>query len=158
MTLAQFRAVKAGTVVVLAALMSLAVIQENYILALTAVAIAILLLSGLKRQVKEVMEDERDYEAADKAARVALTAFSVIACLAAFLLLYFRKLNPLYEAIGVVLAYSVCVLLIFYSLMFKYYESGIPRGHSAVFFRLPSCVRTFIPPPSELGAWLQTSS
>jgi len=133
MTLQKFQVVKALIAAVLAALMAMAVIRQNYILAVAAVVIAVLLIMVLRRQVKEVVADERDLEASGKAARMAISIFSVLACLLAFPFLIFRTYSPDYELVGSTLAYSACALLILYSLMYKYYESGVPKGSRAVY-------------------------
>lgn len=167
MTLQSFHLAKILVTAVLAALISIAVVQRNYLLAVAALAIAILLKYILRRQVNEVIEDERDYEAAGKAARLSISAFSVLAAVATFALLYFRDQNPFYEVVGSVLAYSVCALLIFYSLVFKYYDGGVSAKSKALYTALAvlfvlgfavAGARLFTPEDTwicEKGSWVE---
>jgi len=115
----------------LAAVMSQAVVLKNYYLAFAAVLIAVLLLMVMRRQVKEVLADERDYKIAGDAARWSLTIFSILGAVGSFLLLTGRSYYPEFETAGSVLAYAVCFLLIIYSLAsswLQYRESEMPRS------------------------------
>lgn len=131
MTIKQYNWVRVLVSASLAAVMSQAVVLQNYYLGAAAVLIAVLLMVALKKQVREVMADERDYKLAGDAARWSLTVFATLGSLGSFLLLTGRGYYPEFEAAGSVLAYAVCALLIIYSLTVKYLqyrESEISRG------------------------------
>jgi len=120
MTLKQYNFVRIVVAMFLAALVGQAVILNNFYLAGAAVLIAIGLIILTKRRVKEVIADERDYEIAGKAARWSLTIFSAIGSIAVLVLMSLRQKDPVFEAIGAVLAYSICALLLLNSLIFGY--------------------------------------
>jgi uncharacterized membrane protein len=99
----------------LAMIISQAVIFNNYFLAIVAVFAAFAIILPLKKKVTEVMNDERDYLIAGKAARLALSLFSVTGALLAFAFMSLRGMETVFGTIGSTLAYSVCALLLFYS-------------------------------------------
>jgi len=125
MTLKKFRILKIAIAMLLSALVAQAVVIDNFYLALAAVLIAMGLILGLKRQVKEVMADERDYEIAGKAARYALTVFSIISSSAVLILTFFKEAHPIFETAGAILAYAVCFLLLLNSLIFSYLSKKV---------------------------------
>jgi uncharacterized membrane protein len=133
MTLQQFRLAKAVLALVLGGFIAVSVFSQNYIFTIVAAVIAVPALIFIRKSVKDVVEDERDFQASGTAARAAIAIFCLLACILAFALLFNRNLNPNFEIVGVVLAYSTCSLLIFYSLFFKYFESGVPRGNKAFY-------------------------
>ncbi len=102
--------------------MAQAVILNNYILAIVAVVSAIVIIVASKKKVKQVLSDERDYALAGKAARISLSIFSVVGAVITSVFMFLRDTNPAYEIIGSVMAYSVCALLLIYSIAFKFYE------------------------------------
>ncbi len=122
MTAKRFLVYRLIAAALIGAIVSLSITLGNYILPVAAILTFILVLRALKKQVKEVLEDERDYEIAGKAARYALSVFSAMAAVVIIVLFARRGQNPLYEAIGSTLAYAICALLIFYSLIFKYFQ------------------------------------
>ncbi|MFZ5391897.1 MAG: DUF2178 domain-containing protein [Patescibacteria group bacterium] len=101
---------------------SQAVIFGNLILALVSMIVAWIILFYLRSKVKAVLADERDYEIGGTAARWAIQIFSIVAVV--FILIFYtqRGVNPAYEAIAVTLSYSVCFLMVLYSLIFKFYN------------------------------------
>ena len=121
MTYKKFKTIKIIISMILGAVIAQAVIFGNYILAVSAILAAAGITLIVKKRVKEVMADERDYQVAGKAARVSMSIFSVLGAAASFVLMAEREANPLYGTIGSVLAYSVCFLLILYSALFAYY-------------------------------------
>ncbi|MDD5725875.1 MAG: DUF2178 domain-containing protein [Patescibacteria group bacterium] len=122
MNLKTFTTIKLVAVIIIAAACSLTVSINNYLIALIAVILGSLFVLLMRNRVKEIMADERDYEIGGKAARYAMQIYSWIAVVAMFLLLWQKNLNPSYEPIAYTLAYSTCLLLITYSLMFKYFS------------------------------------
>ena len=122
----QFRAVKLTVVIVVAAVISQAVIYANYWLAAITVTIALIFLLVLKRKIKEVVADERDYKIAGDAARYAVTVFVFLAVVASFILMSLKDVDIVYTVVGIVLAYSACFLMLFYSLTYVYLNKAVP--------------------------------
>lgn len=122
MTQKNFQLIKIVTAFFLSAIMAQAIIFSNYILALTAVVGAITIMFFSKRKVTDVMVDERVLAIGGKAARFTLSIFSVFGAAISFILMFSRNTNPNFEIIGSVIAYSVCILLLLYSALFKYYD------------------------------------
>lgn len=122
MTHQKFKLIKIIIAMLLAAVIAQAVIFSNYVLAAFAVAAAIAVILVARKKVDEVLADERDYKIAGKAAKVSLNIFSVIGAAATFVLMAQDRANPVYEAVGSVLAYSVCGLLLLYSAVYVYFE------------------------------------
>jgi len=122
MSLKHFQAVKLGIVVALGLIASSSIVRQNYIWPIMAMAVATLVLVLLRGKVKGVIADERDYEIGGKATRWAIQLFGWFSAVMMFVLYAQRAVNPSYETIASVLAYSVCFLLIVYSLLFRYYE------------------------------------
>ena len=106
----------------LAAIMAQAVIFSNYILAIIAVVGALLVVFTSAKKVEGVSSDERTISIGGHAARMSVTIFSVFGAAISFILIMQRGAGEIYQATGYVLSYSVCALLILYSLLFKYYE------------------------------------
>lgn len=121
MTYKNFRAIRVVISFFLAMIMAQAVIFSNYILAVFAIATAVAVIFIARKKVDEVLSDERDLQIAGKAARLSMSIFSVIGAVSTFILLAQRQTNPLYDAVGSTLAYSVCSLLLLYSAIFIYY-------------------------------------
>jgi uncharacterized membrane protein len=117
-----FKTIKAVTAFFLAMIMAQAVVLSNYFLAIAAVLAAIAVIFVLRKKVEGVLADERDYAIAGKAARISLSIFSVVTAIATFVFMSLRNLNPVYEVIGSVLAYSVCSLLLLNGILFTFYE------------------------------------
>jgi len=122
MTQKSFKFVRIITAFFLAMIMAQAVILNNYILAVVAIVSAVVIIFISKKKVKGVLNDERDYAIAGRAARMSLSIFSIMGTVATLIFIFLRNINTAYEIIGSVLAYSVCALLLLYSIFFTYYE------------------------------------
>lgn len=122
MTLRQFQKIKLAVVIVLAIVFSQSIILENYLIPITVLIISYLLLMYLRRQVKEIIADERDYVTGGKSAFLTIQIYSWIAVIGMFVLYAFRDMNPVYEAVALTLAYSTCILMLLYSVIFRYYN------------------------------------
>ncbi|MDD5438305.1 MAG: DUF2178 domain-containing protein [Patescibacteria group bacterium] len=133
MNLKTYTTVRLVTVFVLAMVCGMAVSTQNYFLALPAIIIASLLLFLVRSKVKEIIADERDYEIGGKAARFAIQIYSWIAVVAMFLLLWQKNLNPSYEPVAYTLAYSTCLLLLVYSLVFRYHAKYSMCNKKAIY-------------------------
>jgi uncharacterized membrane protein len=113
-------------VIILAIIFSESIIANNYILPIVSLIIAVCTIYMLKKNVKEVVEDERDYEIAGKAARFAMSIYVYVVLIVIVFLFLGRTSNPFFENIISILAYSVCSLVIIYSFVFKYLQSDSP--------------------------------
>lgn len=110
----------------LAAIFSVSIVARNFAVPIISLVAAIGLIYMLKKNVKEVLEDERDYEIAGKAARYAMGIYSYLVMIIIFVLFFGRSYNQSFETVASILAYSVCSLIIIYSLAFKYLQSDSP--------------------------------
>lgn len=124
MTLKQFKILKLVIVVILGATVGASVNYHNYIIPVVAMAVAISLMFFFRRKVKEIIADERDYEIGGRSAGLAIQIYAWLAVAIMFFFLGYYELNPAPEAMTVVatLAYSTCLLLLLYTLLFKYYN------------------------------------
>lgn len=120
MTLKKYQKIKLIITVVIAVIFSQAILYQNYLIPLATLVVASLVLIYLRRQVKEVIADERDYTNAGKSASLAIQIYSWISVVAMFILYSFKNLNPAYEPIAMTLAFSTCLLMFVYSLIFKF--------------------------------------
>lgn len=122
MTPKQYTAIKLAAVIAIGAAVGFSIVRENYYLPVAIIASSTLLLLGLRKRVSGVIEDERDYLIGGKAALFAMQAFGWVAIILVFALLSFKHTNPDFETIATTIAYSACLMLIFYSLGFLYYS------------------------------------
>ena len=120
MTIKKYQQIKLAITVIIAVIFSQAILYQNYLIPLATLVVASLVLIYLRRQVKEVIADERDYALAGKSASWAIQIYSWIAVFAMFVLYAFKNLNPAYEPIALTLAYSTCTLMVLYSFIFKF--------------------------------------
>jgi uncharacterized membrane protein len=120
MTLKKYQKIKLAIVVVIAIIFSQSIIFQNYLIPIATLVVSSLILILLRRRVKEVMADERDYASAGKSASWAIQIYSWIAVIAMFVLSSFKDLNSAYEPIAMTLAYSTCLLMVIYSFVFKF--------------------------------------
>jgi len=122
MTRKQYQWVKITLVVILAAVFSQSIIYGNYLIPIAVLIIITLVLLYLRRQLKEVIADERDYQTAGKAAGLSIQIYAWVTVIAMLILYSQKDLNPAYEIIAMVLAYSTCFLMLLYAFIFRYYN------------------------------------
>ena len=122
MTLKQFKIVKLVAVFLLAVVFSQAIIFKNYLIPIVVLISAYLILFYLRGRVKEVIADERDYLTGGRSALLAMQIYAWVAVIAMFILYANRDLNPAYEPVAMTLAYSTCLLMLFYAVVFRYYN------------------------------------
>lgn len=134
MTLKQYGVARIIITALLAALISQAVIINNYYLATAAILIAIGLMLFMKRRVKEVIADERDYEIAGKAARWSIAIFSIAGSVIVLVSMALRQYNPALETIGSIIAYSICLLLLLNSLIFGYMSKSLSFKSKVLYY------------------------
>ncbi|MDD5252207.1 MAG: DUF2178 domain-containing protein, partial [Patescibacteria group bacterium] len=100
LTAKQYQTIKLATVIVLAVAISQSVFYGNYLMPIALLIAASLALMLLRRKVKEVMADERDYATGGRAALLAIQIYSWAAVAGMFVLYALRDTNPAYEAVG----------------------------------------------------------
>lgn len=123
MTLKKFKKVKLFFVFIIAVTISQAVILKSFIIPLVILIVSYLILMLLRRRVMEVIADERDYALGGKAALWSIQVYSWTATVIMIILFSFRDANAAYEPIAITLAYSICFLMILYSIIFRYYSN-----------------------------------
>lgn len=104
------------------ALVAAAVIMGNLLLALVTLLLGVLLSYFVKKNVYEIMEDERTSLIANRASRMAMLSFlTVITVLGIGLLTLKNNFSEFMQA-GYTLSYSACLLLLFYIGFYAYYD------------------------------------
>ncbi|RLF54051.1 MAG: hypothetical protein DRN28_06030, partial [Thermoplasmata archaeon] len=88
------------------------------LLPVIAFSTGIVLIALGKRGVKEVMEDERTQRISEKASRKIYQVFVMGAALAGTTLIALNK----HIEVGYTLAFSACVLLVLYLVLYSYYN------------------------------------
>lgn len=122
MTLKQFTVIKLVFTVLLAVVFSQAIIREIYLWPIVLLIAAALILLYLRSRVKEVIADERDYLTGGRSALLAVQIYAWVAVIGLLILYANRGLNPAYEPVAMTLAYSTCLLLLLYAVIFRYYN------------------------------------
>jgi uncharacterized membrane protein len=118
----QYRATKLAIVLVLAVLFSQPAIFKNLFISIPALVVGSVLMIFLRRHVKDVIIDERDYATAGKASAVAIQLYAYLAVIGMFVFYSLSDRNPYYEAIGMTLAFSTVILLLTSAAFFHYYN------------------------------------
>jgi uncharacterized membrane protein len=117
-----FNYVRIFTAMIIAAVCSVSVTLGNYILPLVVGVTSAVVIYAMKKQVKGVLADERDYQVAGKAARWTLYFYTVAAAVSSLVLMAVRGNGSGYELAAQIFAYSACALLITQSLLFKIFS------------------------------------
>ncbi|MFA5318442.1 MAG: DUF2178 domain-containing protein [Patescibacteria group bacterium] len=124
MTLKQYRGAKLAIVMILAAVFGQSIVRENFFLPIALLAAGVLIMFFLRQRVgkNEIIADERDYQVGGKAALLAIQIYSWIAVVSMFAFYSQKSVDPIFEAMGMVLAFSTTILLLLYALIFRYYH------------------------------------
>lgn len=100
-----------------------AVSSGNILLPIIVPAAGILLMVMLRRSVKEVIEDERNYRISEKASRKAIQIFGISAAvLSSIFITLGRKGSADISQAGFTLSYAVGFLLMLYLGFYTYYN------------------------------------
>lgn len=119
LTLKQYQIARIITVIILAASFSSFIALKNYFLPIALLVVASLLLMFLRKKVKGVLADERDYQIGGKAALLAIQICSWIGVVVMFVLYALSDTNIYFQPVGMTLAFSVCALMLIYSITFR---------------------------------------
>ena len=114
----QFAIYAALVCAIMGAVVGYGVSKGNALLPVIAFSIGIVLIALGKRGVKEVMEDERTQRISEKASRKIYQVFVMGAALAGTTLIALNK----HIEVGYTLAFSACVLLVLYLVLYSYYN------------------------------------
>lgn len=118
MSLKQYTVIRLLVVMALSAFIAASVVRQEFFWPVVAMVCAMLLLLFLRRRVKGILADERDYALGGRAAFWAMQIF----CMGAVLLMFFffsrQDADPAFRIIANVLAYATCVLMLLYSAIF----------------------------------------
>lgn len=122
MTQEQYRWVKLAIVVIMAIFFSQAIAFKNYFIPIAALVVMSLAMLYLRKKVKGVIADERDYATGGKAALLTVQIYSWLAVCAMFVMYGLKEFNPAYEPIAMTLAFSTTILMLTYAAIFRYYN------------------------------------
>ncbi len=122
MTHAQLKTVKMITAMMLGIIVSISIVHRNIAIPVIAIAIAFAILIPLRSRVTEVLADERDIMISGKASRLAIQIYSFVVIIPMLILYAMRDQNPFYEPIASILAYSLCFLMVVYTMIYHFYD------------------------------------
>lgn len=122
MTKKQYMICRLAIIVLLSFLISLSISLNNYYLPLVFTATAVAGLHYCRKQLKtgEVIADERDYQVAGKAARYAISIYSLLGVIGVFVLMAISHKNEMLYILSQYLAFSICFLMLLNAFLFKY--------------------------------------
>ncbi|NUM25253.1 MAG: DUF2178 domain-containing protein [Candidatus Buchananbacteria bacterium] len=139
MTIKQYRTVRIITTVMIAMVFSQAIILKSFIIPIIVLTLSAVVLFYLRRKVDGVIADERDYLAGGKAALLAIQVYSWLAVIVMFVAYAKRDLNPAYEPIAMTLAFSTCILMLLYALLFRYHDK-IKFSNKKILYAIIACL------------------
>ncbi|MFA5175141.1 MAG: DUF2178 domain-containing protein [Patescibacteria group bacterium] len=122
MTLKTYNKIRLGVVIVTAFIFSQSLVLRNFFIPIMVLGLSSLTLFYLRKKVVEVIADERDYQIGGKSALLAIQLTSWIGVIVMFILYALSNTNPFYQPIAMTLVFSVCILMLTYSVIFKYYS------------------------------------
>jgi len=128
MTTKQFQGIRVAIAMMLAVSVSIAVSLGNYLAPIIAIIAGMIIIHLAKRQVKDVLADERDYKLAGTSARWSLGIFITIMLIGFFILSALKDKNPEFANIATLLAYLTCGLMLLNSLVFYWLKYRESRG------------------------------
>ena len=119
----KFRVYGRVVIGIMGGLLGYSVATGNVWLAIAAIIVGSLAFHRLKRGVKEMKADERINRIADKAGRRVYQIFTVTsAVLGALLITLDQAGYGEFRSVGMVLAFSACLLLLLYLVFYSYYS------------------------------------
>ena len=122
MTNKQYQKIRLIITVIVAIIFGQSIVLGNYIIPIITLIVSSLILLMLRRKVKDIISDERDMASGGKSALLAIQIYSWVAVVAMLILYASRNINSSYEPIGMTLAYSTCLLMFIYSIIFRFYN------------------------------------
>jgi len=125
MTNKQYKKIRLIITIIIVIIFIQSVFLDNYIIPVITLITASLILLLLRRKVKDIISDERDMALGGKSAILAIQVYSWVAVIAMLILYASRNINPSYEPICITLAYSTCLLMFIYYIIFRFYNKEI---------------------------------
>jgi len=122
MTLKTYNKIRLGIVFVTAFIFSQSLVLRNFFIPIMILSLSSITLFYLRKKVVGVIADERDYQIGGRSALLAIQLTSWIGVIIMFILYALNDTNPFYQPIAMTLAFSVCALMLTYSVVFKYYS------------------------------------
>lgn len=118
-----YRLCGAAIIVIVAALVGWSIATGNAVVPIPAVLGGGVLLYLLKRQVSDVVEDERNYRVSEKASRFSIRVFVLVTATGGMALTATSTNDsPSLRAVGLTLAFCACSLLILYLISYAYHR------------------------------------
>lgn len=121
----KYRIYKLFIVIVLALLVGFFVEQGNFIIPLIALLVAVVFMFLIKRNVDEIISDERINLISDKAMGLTFKITTILIAILGVILIALKNNYSVYYTIGNVFAFLACGMLILYSILFRYYSKKI---------------------------------
>jgi uncharacterized membrane protein len=121
-----FRLLVAVITLTVVVLVGWSIATENAVVPIPAVIVGLVLLYLLRRQVREVVEDERNYKISEKASRFAIQVFALVAAISGVTLIAVSTNDSaLLREVGLTLAFCACGILILYLISYAYHSRKI---------------------------------
>jgi uncharacterized membrane protein len=117
-----YRLYKILIVILLASIASTFVALGNFVIPLVVFFLAALLMFFLKKNVDAKLTDERMDIIGGKAARMVMTISAILMAIAGIILVSLRNTYPQGLIVGNILIYTECGMMLFYTILFKYYS------------------------------------
>ena len=123
MSFKTFTIIRIFVLIIMAGLISWAVVSGNALIPIPVAIAAMVILLLFRKGVKEVVVDERVYSIAEKASLITFRVFGILAAVigATLVALGWDSSSDLYK-IGLTLAYSACGLILIYYIAYIYYN------------------------------------
>lgn len=140
MKIKQYKILKLFVVIALAILISQLVLAGHYVMSLIAMIISSLILFYFRKRVSEIIADERDYTIAGASSLLAMQIYLWIAVLSFFLIYIFKAGDIVWLAVANILAYSACIILFVYVLIFRLKTGNFKNIRSWVLFVITALI------------------
>ncbi len=122
MTFKKYNKIRLGIVFITALIFSQSLVLHNFFIPIMVLGISSLLLFYLRKKVVDVIADERDYQIGGKSALLAIQLTSWMGVIVMFIFYTLSDKNLFYKSIAMTLAFFICLLMLIYSIIFKYYS------------------------------------
>jgi uncharacterized membrane protein len=123
MSIKTYRVWTAIIMIIVAGLAGWGVATGNAFIPGPAVIVGAVILYFCRRRIKVVVEDERIHRIGDQASRRTIViALITMAVVGSTLIALSTENRPELETVGVTLGYSVCAILVLYTILYNYFS------------------------------------
>ena len=123
MSMKWFRLYGAAIIVAMAALIGWSIATGNAVVPVPVVIGGAVLLYLLRRQVSDVIADERNYRVSEKASRFAIQVFALVTAISGITLTAVSTNDSTpFRDVGLTLAFCACALLTLYMISYAYHS------------------------------------